>query len=90
MPQSFFKKENLRDVFSCEHWEIFKESFFYRTPAVVVPFKFKIMESGSLEFEESFRKFYFISVLLSFHFLSLLIHFASISFILSMIVYTSL
>ena len=30
----FFNKETLTQVFFCEFWEIFKKSFFYRTPLV--------------------------------------------------------
>ena len=32
MACSFIKKETLKQVFSCEFWEIFKNTFFYRTP----------------------------------------------------------
>ena len=31
---NFIKKENLAQVFSCEFYKIFKNSFFYRTPLV--------------------------------------------------------
>ena len=30
----FIEKETLAQVFSCEFWEIFKNTFFYRTPLV--------------------------------------------------------
>ena len=31
---NFIKKETLTQVFSCEFFEIFKNTFFYRTPSV--------------------------------------------------------
>ena len=38
LPQAynFIKKETLAQVFSCEFWEIFKNTFFQRTPPVAV------------------------------------------------------
>ena len=33
-PATLLKKENLAQVFSCEFWEISKNTFFYRTPPV--------------------------------------------------------
>ena len=35
----FTKKEDLAQVFSCEFYEISKNTFFYRTPPVAAPFK---------------------------------------------------
>ena len=42
MPQdasslNFIKKETLAKVFSCEFWEISKDTFYYRTPLVAAP-----------------------------------------------------
>ena len=34
MPESLFKKETLVQVLSCEIYEKFKNTFFYRTPLV--------------------------------------------------------
>ena len=31
-PNNFIKKKTIAQVFSCEYCEIFKDSFFYRTP----------------------------------------------------------
>ena len=33
-PMIFMKKEALAQVFSCEFWEIFKNTYLYRTPLV--------------------------------------------------------
>ena len=33
-PATLLKKETLTQVFSCEFWKIFKNTFFYRTPLV--------------------------------------------------------
>ena len=33
-PETLLKKESLAQVFSCEFCEIFKKTFFYRTPVV--------------------------------------------------------
>ena len=34
-PATLLKKEALAQVFSCEFWEIFKNTIFYRTPPVI-------------------------------------------------------
>ena len=47
---NFTKKETLEQVFSCEFCEIFKNTFFYRTPSVAasVSISFRLKNMGSL------------------------------------------
>ena len=40
---NFIKKETLTEVFSCKYCEIFKNSFFYRTPPVAASVEFLIV-----------------------------------------------
>ena len=41
---SFIKKEPPAQVFSCEFWDIFKNTFWYRTPPVVASENFVTIE----------------------------------------------
>ena len=44
------EKETLAQVFSCEYWEIFKNTFFYRTPPLAASGKIRTKSLKSTKF----------------------------------------
>ena len=54
--RNFIKKETLAQMFSCEFWQISKNSFSYRTPQVAASkYRFFTENFENIYFEEQLR-----------------------------------
>ena len=79
---NFIKKETLAQVFSCEFWDIFKNTFFHRTPpAAACVFLYPLKTSEYLCFFWHFQGVYKLKILLKCVFVPML-RFTSLIFII--------